>query len=74
MFTCKGRFSYQGTTSFIECLINLLVCLKVSGARLSDLDAFDGGGVFVQRGTVTFEVSGTADEVEKFRTAYNNKS
>lgn len=70
MLTCKGSFSYQGTTPFIQCLINLLACLKVSGVRLSELDAFDGGGVFVQRGTVTFEVSGTKDEVETFRTAY----
>jgi hypothetical protein len=71
MFTLKGQFTYQGTTPFIKGILSLLASLKASGARLSELNAFDGGSFFVQRGTVTFEVSGTEAEVNRFRTAYN---
>lgn len=70
-YTCEGSFRYQGRAAFCNGLIGLLVSLQVSGVRLVDLNAYDGGGVFVERGTVTFKVSGSKAEVEKFRTAYN---
>ena len=70
--TCEGSFRYQTEGALARGSISLLVALKESGVKLTALDAYDGSGTFVQRGTVTFEVSGTEAEVEGFRSAYES--
>jgi hypothetical protein len=70
MFTINGNFSYRGRTSFIDGLISLLVSLKVSGVRLTQLNA-NGFGTFIESGVVTFVVSGSEAEVDKFKVAFN---
>ena len=71
MFTTRGSYQYRGRNKAMDAMINLLVCLKVSGARLQDFSAMDGGGLFVESGILSFVVEGSEDEVQKFRTAFN---
>ncbi len=70
--TCEGSFNFQGKGGLADGTLALLVALQISGVKLTDLGAFDASGAFVQRGILTFEVSGTNSEVERFRRAYKS--
>lgn len=70
--TIKGRFTYQGKSSFGTGAITLLMALKASGVKLTELHGYDGGGIFVDRGTLTFEVVGSRRETDIFLRTYNH--
>ncbi len=69
--TAKGNFRYQGNSSFASSAISLLMALKVSGVKLTELDGYGGGGIFVERGTVVFKVEGTSHAVDLFINVYD---
>jgi hypothetical protein len=70
--TLRGSFTYEGKSSFASGAIRLLVALKVSGVKLTELNGFGGRGVFVERSTATFKVQGTGSAIEAFSREYND--
>jgi hypothetical protein len=70
--TVKGSFTYQGKASFGSGAISLLMALKVSGVKLTEFNGYGGGGLFVDRGTVTFEVRGTNRATDVFLRTYKD--
>jgi hypothetical protein len=73
MFTAKGTLKFTGRENLVNGLLSILVSLKFSGTKLIDLKGHDGDNLLVESGVVSFEVTGTQDEVAKFKRAYENK-
>ena len=72
-WTTTAEFRYQGGDEFTSGMIKLLAALNASGVKLSELRGHDHErGVFIQRGALTFRISGTQLEVERFKLAFNS--